>query len=170
MTILTHLRRVLGLNRRGSVSVEFALVLTPFVLTFAGLFEVGLYMTETAVLQNAVEISGRLVRTGQVTTLQPFLDSITQNTYGLVNVSALSVNATPYSSFGAVPDPLPTLFDQHGNAINQNFHTGTGNQVVVLVVGCRYQFLTPVIGNAVDASGAGVWTFTSAMVFRNEPF
>ena len=170
MVIFTHLQRALMANRRGTVAVEFALVLLPFLITFAGIFEVGLYITKTAVLENAVKESGRLIRTGQVTTLSPFLDNISQNTFGLLDASKLSVSSNAYNSFDAIPGTLPAQFDQKGNQINQNFQTGAGNQVIVLRVGCRYQFITPLVGSLVDASGAGTWTFTSTMVFRNEPF
>ena len=170
MMIFTYALCLLRGNRRGSASIEFALTLLPFFLLFAGTLEVGWYMTKVAILQNAVETSGRLIRTGQITTLSPFLDSISQHSFGIINVNNLSVNASAYNSFSAVPSPLPSMFNNSGAPINQNFQTGSGNQVVVLVVGYRYQFSTPLIGTLVDASGRGFWTFTSAMVIRNEPF
>ena len=152
------------------MSVEFALILLPYFMTFGGIFEVGLYITKASVLQNAVELSARMVRTGQLTSLTQFKDVMTQNTFGLIDVNSLSVNATSYNSFGAIPNTLPSIFDNGGNPTNQNFQTGIGNQVVVLRAGSRYNFITPIVSSLIDVSGAGIWTFTSTEVFRNEAF
>jgi len=170
MSIFTHIRRMFRGNRRGVVAVEFALTSAPFFLVFIGALEIGLYMTKVAVLQNAVETAGRLISTGQVTTLAPFLDSISQHSFGLIKTDSLSVNASAYNKFNDVPSPLPALFGKNGAPANQNFQTGAGNQVVVLTVGYKYKFSTPLVGSALDSSGLGFWTFTSSMVVRNEPF
>ena len=132
---------------------------TADIMTF-GIIEVGLYTFTITVLQSAVSSSARLVRTGQISTLSPFLTNITNNTFGLVDVTKLQISATAYSSFGSIPATL--------TAGNGNFTTGSGNSVVVLMVLYQYQFITPLVGNLISTSG--VWSFSETMVFRNEPF
>ncbi|MEI6557623.1 MAG: TadE/TadG family type IV pilus assembly protein [Rhodospirillaceae bacterium] len=169
MVIPALIDRVVRRNRRGTAAIETAFLLLPFIMVLVGVFEAGSYIGQQAILQDAVKTASRLISTGQINASgKPrFLSTISQNTYGLIDASKLSVNVTAYSSFNAVPDHFAPLFDSSGTATNQNFQTGSGNQVVVVQVGNWYPFALPSLFSAMS-SGASI--VTSNLVFRNEPF
>ncbi len=170
MHIIKHTKRTIGSNRSGTAATEFALVMLPFIIMFVGIFDLGAYISQTIVLQNAVASSARMIETGQISSgnKAAFLANIQANTYGLVDTTAISVNVSAYNSFSAAPSPLPPLFNNVNLPINQNFNTGTANQAVVVMVGCIHTFFTPLVGNLLSATGASI--FTSVKVFRNENF
>ncbi len=175
MTSIIHIRRILGGNRCGAVAVEFALVLLPFFVTLIGLIGIATYQAKSGVLQHAVEIASRMIKTGQVTTLTGFTKSITDNSYGLLDVSALSINVTAYESFAQVPSTLSALFDSGGKPTNQNFQPGTGNKAVVVRVGSRFTIISATTTDPETVSPAAsttdlILTITSTTAFRNEPF
>ena len=169
MSITPLIHRVLRKSRSGTAAVETGFLLLPFLIVLLGVFETGTYIGQQAVLQDAVKTASRLISTGQVTSSgeAQFLSSISQNTYGLVDTTKLSVNVTAYPSFGAIPATFQPLFDNSGKAINQSFQTGTGNQVVVVQIGNWYSFVTP---SLFASASNGVSIATSTLVFRNEPF
>jgi len=169
MSIPTLLRRVLGRNRSGTAAVETGFLLLPFILVLVGVFETGACIGQRAILEDAVKTASRLISTGQINSSgkSRFLASIAQNSYGLIDTSKLSVNVTAYPSFAAVPNAFQPLFDANGKAANQNFQTGSGNQVVVVQVGNWYAFAAP---SLLTASPTGAAIVTSNLVFRNEPF
>ena len=162
MLILRKMIDAIRQCRRGAAALEFALLITPYLIVTFGIIEIGLYTLTISVLESSISSSARLIRTGQISTLAPFLTNISSNTFGLVDVTQLSVSAYAYSSFGSIPTTLTPG--------NSSFNTGSGNSVVVLVVGYQYQFITPLVGNLIAPSGNGAWSFSTTMVFRNEPF
>ncbi len=172
MTALLSIRSIFSTNRSGSTAVEFALVSVPFLLVFMAILDIGCYMAKIAVLQNAVEDAARLVKTGQVNSgsRSVFIDKISQNTFGLVDVDMLSVYVDPFNTFSQIPSSLPVPFDQNGKPINQKFLTGEGNQVVVVQVASWYHFITPMLQEIMNSGQTGLSAFASVMVFRNEPF
>ncbi len=169
MPIAPLIHRVLKRNRSGTAAVEMGFLLLPFILVLVGVFETGTYVGQQAILQDAVKTASRLISTGQITSSgkAQFLSSIAKNTYGLIDTTKLSVNVTAYSSFSAVPSKFQPLFDSSGKAANQNFQTGTGNQVVVVQVGNWYSFAAP---SLMASTSGGASIVTSNLVFRNEPF
>ena len=60
-----------------------------------------------------------MIKTGQVTTLTGFTKSITDNSYGLLDVSALSINVTAYESFAQVPSTLSAYSIQVENLLTR---------------------------------------------------
>ena len=172
MSISPLIHRVLRRNRSGTAAIETGFLLMPFLLMLVGVFEAGSYIGQQVILQDAVKTASRLISTGQINSSGEarFLSSLSQNTYGLIDTSKLSVNVTAYPSFGAVPSSLQPLFDGSGKAANQNFQTGTGNQVVVVRVGNWYSFVTPLLSPLFTTSPGGASAVTSTLVFRNEPF
>ena len=169
MSISTLIHRVLRRNRSGTAAVETGFVLLPFLMVLVGVFETGTFIGQKAILQDAVKTASRLISTGQIDSSgkAQFLSTIAQNTYGLIDTAKLSVTVTAYPSFSAVPASFQPLFDASGKAANQNFQTGTGNQVVVVQVGDWYTLAAPAL---LPTSTGGASVVTSTLVFRNEPF
>lgn len=160
MSILQYVFDMIKHCRRGVAAIEFALIITPYLIMTFGIIEIGFYTLTISVLQSAVTSSTRLVRTGQISGLSPFLTNISSNTFGLVDVTKLQVGATAYTSLSSIPATI--------TAGSGGFTTGSGNNFVVLSVLYQYQFLSPLVGNLISSSG--VWSFSKIVVFRNEPF
>ena len=174
MSISPHLlvRRILQSSRRGTAAIEMAMLLLPFAMVLVGVFEVGIHVGRYAILQDAVKTASRLITTGQITSSDKvkFLNSISQNTYGIIDANTLSVFVNAYDSFSAIPVAFQTAFNSSGNASNQSFQTGTGNQVVVVRVSYWYSFETPLVSSLFSSSSSSSSIFTTTLVFRNEPF
>lgn len=148
------------------------MLMLPFILVLVGVFEAGTHVGRYAILQDAVKTAARLIATGQISSgdKTKFLTSISQNTYGLIDTTTLSVNVNAYTSFSAIPTTLQPLFDSNGAVSNQSFQTGTGNQVVVVRVGYWYSFVTPLVSSLLATSSGSTSIFNTTLVFRNEPF
>lgn len=58
--------RRLSADQRGTTAVEFGMVATPFFMMLFGIISVGFYFFTTFTLENAIESSARLIRTGQM--------------------------------------------------------------------------------------------------------
>ncbi len=172
MSSFRHVFRRIGRNRRGTAAIETAMLMLPFLMVLVGVFEIGAYIGQKSILEDAVKTASRQIATGQIngSGKGTFLATIAANSFGLIDTSKLSVNVTAYPSFGAVPDGFSPLFDASGKAANQNFQTGSGNQVVVVQVGNWYAFVTPLLASVLATSSATASIVTTTLVFRNEPF
>jgi Flp pilus assembly protein TadG len=162
--------------RRGIATVELALISPVFFLLLLAVIETSIFYFKASMMEGAVTTAVRGVMTGQDQSasggaLSAFNTSLCNALAGVISCGSVVVSMNAYANFSAAAAAAtPTLFDANGNPITQGFNPGTGNQVVIAVVGYRYKFLTPMVGYALSPDHSGTVTATAAAVFLNEPF
>ncbi|MEO8650994.1 MAG: TadE/TadG family type IV pilus assembly protein [Hyphomicrobiaceae bacterium] len=161
----------------GTTAIEFAFVATPFLMLLFGIMGVGLYFFTTFSLENAVEQTGRLIRTGQVQqggmTAQQFKDQVCSLAPSFVDcTNKIRVNVLNYPDSEAIgPSTLPQCLDAAGNLSSvTSFAPGDADQVVLIWVCYEWSLASKIpylnLGNMANGSRL----IQAATTFRTEPY
>lgn len=160
----------------GSVAVEFALLGLPFFLLIVGLIEISLFFASGVAVEGAANASARILRTGQAQLsgdpLAAFEDKLCAQVGILVDCANLQyeVIAVDDDSFTNLGENVPS-FDEDGNLESQGFDPGGSEDVIIVRIAYRHQFLTPFLGNlAGDDTATKSALHMSTVVLRNEPY
>ena len=166
-------------DENGFTAVEFAMVAMPFLMLLFGTIIVGLYFFITFSLENAVEQSSRLIRTGQAQTSSPPMTTSEFKTLVcnaapsfLDCTNKLRVNVTTSSSFSSVAAPSCT--DAGGNVIpaptTEPNVPGSAGDVVLVTVCYEWELAgeLPFLKLGKMANGSAL--IRTATVFRTEPY
>lgn len=188
---LQPLRRVRR-DESGATTVEFAIVVTPFLMMTFGIFGLGIYYFTQFSLENAIDTASRAIRTGTYRTAVPggmsssdFKKAVCDLGPSFIksNCSKLRVfvvtiadenagNAGGTGFSGAVGNrPSCGSNGQLGAENSNNTKLAVGASTIVLVLGC-YQFdlaasLPYLTLGAAEGQSAIIQAST---VFRTEPF
>ena len=171
-TAKRRLRRFFGRDN-GSVGMEFAFVVMPFLLLLMGVIEVGLAMFVSTQLQGATAEAARQIRTGNIQAGEDpedaFRDLLCD---GLVAAVAcderLVMDVRAYDSFGEVV--FPSFYDAGGQAEGNEFSAGGAGQTVLVRVAYNWTIVTPFLATFLANDGDDGRIMNAATVFRNEPF
>jgi Flp pilus assembly protein TadG len=169
-------------GKSGSAMVEFALVGPVFLMMLFGVFETGMAFFGDMVLQNAVKVTGRLIRTGQAQTLNKTQAQFRQDVCNQVQVllscddDKLFVDVRAFGSFGAADFPPP--LDAQGNVkpIMNSYNPGSSGQVpgqnsIVLVrVFYTWKLITPIFSQYFSNMAGNMRLISASVAFKNEPF
>ena len=163
-------------DERGATAIEFAMVSLPFFMMLFGLIILGLFFFTTFVLENAVEQSARLIRTGQVQqngmTAADFKQEVCKRAPPYVDCDGkMRINVQSYSSFGSVVTPACT--DSGGNLIPpaaELFHTGAASEVVLVTVCYEWEFAGKMPFLNLANMGNGSALIQVSTTFRTEPY
>lgn len=190
MSLLAHLRR---LRRRlkadgnkGSAAIEFALVAPVFFVLLMGTIEVGVIFFAQSALQNALNDTARLVRTGQTgcytTDSGGNCQSMTQAQFrsklcGEVstllqdcNGASLQFDVNAYSSGFSSASNSPPL-DASGDLPTLTaFNVGNACDVVLVRAFYKWPVFTPGLKYFLANITGGYHLLSSAAAFRNEPY
>jgi len=161
---------------RAAVAVEFAFLVMPFLIMLIGIVEVGLFFGTAVMLEGAATDTARLIRTGQ---LKDAADPVTVFEDRLCNVVSLLVNCAdiqyevinvPDNSFISAEADKPS-FDDDGNLMTSGFDAGTAEDVIIVRIVYRYEFLTPLLGELMESTeGTNSAILMSSVVLMNEPY
>jgi len=175
----SYLRRF-ARDVRGVAALEFAMIAPPFFLLLFSMFEVGMTYTADVVLQNAVNETARMIRTGQVQseslTREQFRDRICERVSVLLSCDErLKVDVRRFSRFSGAGFTNP--LDASGE-FNNDFRFEPGSPCDVVMVRAFYKWdpLTPGLGEAMmnmgnDGHGNATARLLQAnAAIRNEPF
>jgi Flp pilus assembly protein TadG len=162
-------------DERGFTAIEFAMVAMPFLMMLFGIITVGLYFFTTFTLENAVEETGRLIRTGQVQqsnmTADQFKQEVCNRLPGYVDCTMLRINVQTFAGFDTIA--MPSCVDVSGKLIDSSktSYTPGGADAVVLVTICyewqlagKLPFLN--VSNMSDGSAL----LQASTTFRTEPY
>ena len=174
----------------GVTALEFAYIVVPFFgLTFA-IIETGVLIFTETVVQGAIGVAARQIRTGQsgvlnsdtacgtppAATMTAFRNAVCAGIYGQIDCNSLYFYVKSFTNFGAVSLPAAT-FDSQGNQVNQCFDTGgssapssTGNAIVAVQVIYNWHTITPGLNYLLGASASQTYPIQYTMVFKNEPY
>ncbi len=152
-------------SRRGSSTVEFAIVAIPLVTLFVGIIEISWQLATGAALDEAVLRASRFGMTGQATVSgEPAQNTcrsqtirwiITGSYGGFLKDANLTVSTGSYGSASGLSD---------GSLPIAGF--GNGGQIVTYRVTYNQPFLTGIWLNLVGAS----LTHQATVIVKNEPF
>jgi len=163
-------------DRHAAVAVEFSFVFIPFLIMFVGVIEVGLFFGTAVVLEGASTDAARLIRTGQI---QDAADPVAAFEQQLCDTTSLLISCAdiqyevidvPDNSFISAETNAPT-FDEDGNLVSSGFDPGGAEDVIIIRVVYRYEFLTPLLGELMESSaGTNSSVLMSSVVLMNEPY
>ncbi len=168
-------------SKSGATAVEFGFVALPFLMLLFAIIEVSLVFFGTLALDNAVEQTGRLVRTGQAQassmSASAFKDNICNQVVSIFDcASKLQVELVTFPNFQAASDYAS---NDGNNPINSSgdlrddfvFNASSAAEEIVLLRAYFEWDLTlafPGIGLA--NMGNGNRLITAVTAFKNEPF
>ena len=168
-----HRLRRFFVRDNGSVALEFAFVITPFLLLLMGVIEVGLAMFVSTQLQGATAEAARQIRTGNIQAgADPetaFRDLLCEGLVAAVECDErLVMDVRAYNSFGEVD--FPSFYDATGEAEGAEFSAGGAGQTILVRVAYNWTIVTPFLATFLANDGDDGRITTAAAVFRNEPF
>ena len=163
---------------KGSVAVEFGLVIMPFLFMLFALLELAMALLASSTLETAVQMASRQIRTGEFQNRTQHA----QADFGALvcaNMSWLSrqcatdsfVDVRTFTNF----DTLAANAPQAANNFKANktcFAPGRATDIVLVRVYFRWRLLTPFLDAAMEnmGTGSGLRMMSSATAFQNEPY
>ena len=157
-------------EKKGSVAVETAMIMLPFLTILMAMLETGYMYFLAIVIEGATSEAARQVKTGAVqkagAPITAFRQNLCDNMFRLVSCDELQVDVRNFSQFsGSNPPPLA------GDGTGNSFAPGGAGDIVVVRVAYRVNFVTPFLGQILSAGGGdGTRLLVSSSAFRNEPF
>lgn len=160
-------------NESGASALEFGLVAAPFFALLMALIEVSLVFFGSFTLENAVDQSARLIRTGQAQeagmSADGFKTEVCDRVYALFDCEGgLKVEVQTFESFSDITleDPLEDgeLQDDY------TFETGNGGDVVIARAFYEWPLIARIPGAGLGNMPNGSRLLIAASTFRNEPF
>jgi Flp pilus assembly protein TadG len=172
-----------GRGRRangGSAAIEFAMIAPIFFLMLFATLETGMAYFANMTLQNAVQQTARLIRTGQAQKTNMSQAQFRQKVCDQIKVllscdDKLSIDIRSFGSFGNPGYPAPLDQDKNMNAGLDSFDMGdssvNGGQAIVLFRAFyKWQLYTPMFGQYFANMSGNQRLLTSSIAFRNEPY
>ena len=155
----------------GGAMVEFGLLAMPFLLLLVGTMEISVMFFTGAVIEGATKEAARQIRTGNIQTsgdpVTTFQNQLCEALYNVIDCSKVVFNVQTFADFGSVNMPIEV--DEDGEVINTGFNPGGSSAVTVVRTIYRWEFITPLINQAIPA-GFGGHLIVSTAAFQNEPY
>jgi Flp pilus assembly protein TadG len=167
-------------DQRGTTIVEFALLALPFFAIVGAILETAFFFLSSQLLDSAVDISTRLIRTGQAQTqgytAEAFRNSICDNLLNLFDCSPdkFRVNVETTSTFSSASFAYPLELDEDTDEYEwtdtQVYSPGEGDEIVTVRVYYKWPTMLDLMGFNLANVGEGHRLMASVRVFKNEPF
>lgn len=177
--------RRFGPAREGATAIEFAMVVTPFLMLVFGVIGVGLFFFTETVLDQALNASSRQIRTGQSRqtatgelTVKNLKNDICGRTAGLISCDKLSLVIESEDTWDEVAT-IRSCTNTSGAVVGSNYadaipvSTGAGGRErVVIIVACYpWELLASIpylgLGNVNDGKAQLI---QAVMAFKSEPY
>ncbi|MEM7621045.1 MAG: TadE/TadG family type IV pilus assembly protein [Pseudomonadota bacterium] len=168
-------------KQSGVTAVEFGIIALPFFAIVFAILEVGLVFFGSLALENSVEQTSRLVKTGQAQgasmTETQFRTAVCQNVNSLFNCNnLLKLELRSFPSFqsagtymeNANNDPIDINGDLRDDF---TFEANTaGGDIILLRAYLEWDITLSFPGNGLSNMGNGNRLLVSTITFKNEPF
>lgn len=161
---------------RGVAALEFAMLGPPFFLILFSMFEVGLTYTADTLLQNAVNETARLIRTGEVNVNNTSREQFRQMVCDRINIilacdDHLKIDVREFTSFSGSGFTSP-LTSGGTFRPDSDFRWQPGAPCSVVLVRAFYAWspITPGLGDAMGNMRDGEQLLQATTAVRNEPF
>lgn len=161
-------------DREAVAAIEFSIVALPFCALLFALIETTTVFFANGVLDNAVQETARMIRTGNVQanafTEQQFRTAVCDRINVILACDArLQIDVRTFSQFNNVAFSPP--LDANGNfAGSFQFSPGLPGDVVLVRVFYAWDVMTPGLGTFLENMSGGKRLLQSSAAFRNEPF
>lgn len=160
-------------NESGMVAIEFSFVALPFFLLVFGIMQMGIIFFGIFALDNAVEQSSRLVRTGQAGAINKddFKQQVCARVPGFMDCdAAIRVDVQSDPDLANLSPPSATNGGNFSDDGDFTYTPGSGGDYVLVTVFFKWDTLP--MGNVlkIGQGGGGNLIITSTSTFRNEPF
>ena len=159
----------------GSTSMEFSILVIPYLILSLGIIELAVMFAYGALLEGATGSAARMIRTGQIQQAQNidpremFVDAVCDYASVLTSCEeTVGVEVMTMASFMDFENLRPQ-FDEDGNFVEQGFNAGASSDRVLVRVVYNYQYMTPFIGDLLGGAD-GAQTFVSTIVLQTEPY
>lgn len=169
-----HVLRTYLRHRGGNAAVEFALVVPVFLTFMFGILETGLVFLGNHILVNAVQETGRLIRTGQVQDQGideiQFRGLVCDRISMLMTCDArLQIDVRRFEQFTGMnaPDAMNANGDWSENFM---FDPGAAGDIVLVRVFYEWPLISPIMQEGMQDTPNGTKLLTASAAFRNEPF
>ncbi|MGZ9097381.1 MAG: TadE/TadG family type IV pilus assembly protein [Micavibrio sp.] len=171
-------KRVSFLRRtEGSMAVEFALLIIPFIYTTFAIIELSLFFAASNMLEGGINESARLIRTGQLQEqeeLPPeeaFRNDLCNRLFVLVDCDEVDIEviALPDDDFTSAAD-YPLIYDEDGNVEPRPFDAGGADDVVMIRATYRYQLITPMFAEIFSREDDNTIPIMTTIVLQSEPY
>jgi Flp pilus assembly protein TadG len=164
---------------RGSVAIEFGLIVLPFFTLMFALIELGMVLLAFSSMETATDIAARRIRTGE------FQQAIGHSSTDFKNLvcgrmtwlhsqctSNLYVDVRTYNDFATLAASQPKPAATFGNNAGACFTAGNPTDIVLVRVYFKWQLLTPFLDHMFEnmGTGSGYRLMSVATAFRNEPY
>lgn len=177
-------RRLRADGIKGSAAIEFALIAPVFFILLMGTIETGVIFFAQSTLQNAVNDTARMVRTGQTgcfttsggncvaMTQAQFRTQICSEASDILqdcNGASLQFDVQAYSSgFSSASNASPLVAgDLPALTV---FNVGNACDVVLVRAFYKWPVFTPILGFFLQNVAGGYHLLSTAAAFRNEPY
>ncbi|MBB4266360.1 TadE/TadG family type IV pilus assembly protein [Roseospira visakhapatnamensis] len=169
----------LARNRRGSVSIEFALAAWPLFLMIIPIFELGVMLTREAVLYGAMYEGARQLRTGVVQNTgetyndekaeEKFTEIVCDNLFDLVDCSDIAYDVRTFKKYDDVElDDLGTGSD--GMPKGTVFDPGGATDITTVRIYSQHKFVTPFLGKFFNDDDVNGRLLMYTMIVKGEPW
>jgi Flp pilus assembly protein TadG len=169
-------RRSLRQNEDGSMVVEFAFVIVPFLACMFAIIEIGLIFFAGQVLETSVADASRMILTGQAQTANfdanAFKNQIcTSSVQALFKCDGIKIDVRTATSFGGANLGAP-VNSQTNMLDTSNFTYQPGTQCQIVVVRVVYEWPSFIRTFGLDTAtlASGKHLLMSTAAFRNEPY
>jgi len=168
--------RPLVRSQDGATTVEFALLVAPFLALIFAIIQTAIVFFAGQTLETANAASARLIMTGQAQTQgfsqAQFKNAVCARIYGLFNCQGgLYVDVKTYTAFASINNSqLPV--DGNGNLQTGAFGYQPGGPGDIVVVRLIYQWpvYVSLLGLNLSDSSGSKRVIMSTVAFRNEPY
>lgn len=176
--------RLFKADEAGSSAVEFAIVATPFLMFIFGLVGCALYFFTTSSIENGMDRTSRLIRTGEAVTdkmtVDQFKQDICSSAGHWIDCTKLQIFVQSYSDGWTglnSAKPQPCVEDNGTIVMNPApgtdliaIYSGAASDVVVVTACYKWNFTAKLpflkLGNMADGS----MMLQTATSFRSEPY
>lgn len=152
------------------------MVAAPFFFMLFAILELGLVFVTDSTIDNAVQETGRLVRTGQAQTsamsAQTFKDEVCERMSLMATDCAnrTTIDVRVIDQFKDVNPPDPMEDGETFNDQDLVFETGDPGSLILIRVWYEQPLITPFLREGLSRLGNGKMVMTSTTTFRNEPY
>ena len=170
-----ELFKIWKINEDGSTAMEFSLLAVPFMFTVISLIELALFFTTSMILENAVQDSSRLIKTGSLqqsggTPLDEFLEEVCNEGGIFLDCDAIQYQVDQLTSF---EDDIEPVVNEDGDMDPSdlfNISDVTAGCIALVRLSYPFTFITPVYSNLWSNYNDGVRVIMSTVVFQVEPY
>ncbi|MBB5747242.1 Flp pilus assembly protein TadG [Brevundimonas variabilis] len=152
------------------------MVAAPFFFMLFAILELGLVFVTDSTMENAVQETGRLVRTGQAQasamSAQTFKDEVCERMSLLANdcTNRTTIDVRVIDQFRDVNPPDPMADGETFDDSELVFQTGQPGSLILVRVWYEQPLITPFLSEGLSRLGNGEMVMTATTTFRNEPY